>query len=85
MPRYWFRQKQFGYGATPNTWQGWLFTIVLALFIAALAFGADFVRDDRERLLLIAVGLPAVLVPFVLIGHAKTDGGWRWKWGQKID
>ena len=38
--------EEFGYGATPNTWQGWLFTIVLALFIAALAFGADFVRDD---------------------------------------
>jgi hypothetical protein len=27
MPRYWFRQKTFGYGATPNTWQGWVFLL----------------------------------------------------------
>jgi len=55
MPRYWFRQKQFGYGATPNTWQGWLFTVAGALLVSALAFGADFVAPDTERLLLIAV------------------------------
>jgi len=42
MATYRFKAKQFGYGATPNTWQGWLFTIALALFVAALAFGADF-------------------------------------------
>ena len=84
MPRYWFRQKQFGYGATPNTWQGWLFTIAGALLVTLLAFGADFVRHDTERLLLIAVGLPAVLVPFILIGHAKTEGGWRWRWGRDV-
>jgi hypothetical protein len=84
MPRYWFRQKQFGYGATPNTWQGWLFTIAGALLVTLLAFGADFVRHDTERLLLIAVGLPAVLIPFVLIGHAKTEGGWRWRWGRDV-
>jgi hypothetical protein len=81
MPRYWFRQKQFGYGATPNTWQGWLFTVAGALLVSALAFGADFVRHDTERLLLIAVGLPVVLIPFVLITHVKTKGGWRWKRG----
>jgi hypothetical protein len=80
MPRYWFRQKDFGYGATPNTWQGWLFTIALALFVAALAFGADFVRTDGQRFLLIAIGLPVGLIPFILIGHAKTEGGWRWRW-----
>lgn len=82
MPRYWFRQKQFGYGATPNTWQGWIFTIASALSVAGLAFGADFVRDDRLRLMLIAVGLPAVLISFVLIGQVKTEGGWRWRRGR---
>jgi len=83
MPRYWFRQKQFGYGATPNTWQGWIFTISGTLLIAALALGADFVRDNRVRLVIIAVGLPMVLIPFILVAHAKTEGGWRWRWSQK--
>ena len=82
MPRYWFRQKQFGYGATPNTWQGWLFTITGVLLIAAVVFGADFVRDDGPRLLLIAIGIPLVLIPFVLISYAKTEGGWHWHWGK---
>jgi hypothetical protein len=83
MPRYWFRQKQFGYGATPNTWQGWLFTIAGVVGMAAVIFGADAVRDNTQRLLLVAIGVPVVLIPFVLIAHAKTEGGWRWKWGPK--
>ena len=83
MPRYWFRPKQFGYGATPSTWQGWLLTIVGALLIAGLAFGVDFVRNDMMRLVMVAVGIPLVLIPFVLITHAKTEGGWRWRWGTK--
>ena len=31
MPRYWFRQKNFGYGATPNTWEGWVLSIIICL------------------------------------------------------
>jgi hypothetical protein len=83
MPRYWFRQKRLGYGATPNTWQGWVFTIASALAVAALAFGADFVRDNTMRFLMIAAGMPLVLIPVVLIAHAKTEGGWRWRWDSK--
>lgn len=83
MPRYWFRPKQFGYGATPSTWQGWLFTIAGALLIAALAFGVDFVRDNMMRLILVAVGVPLVLIPFLWITHAKTEGGWHWRWDSK--
>jgi hypothetical protein len=85
MPRYWFRQKRFGYGATPNTWQGWVFTIMGVLLISLLAFGADFVRDNGQRVLLIAIGMPLVLVPFVLVAHAKTEGGWRWRAGNQHD
>ncbi len=67
-----FRQKKFGYGATPNTWLGWLFTIAGAVLTLAVIIAADFMRDDGVRLVLIAVGLPLVLVPTVLISHAKT-------------
>ena len=38
MAKYWFRQKTFGIGAAPNTWQGWLFTIAGAvLFLGEAA------------------------------------------------
>jgi len=76
MPRYWFRQKRFGYGATPNTWQGWLFTIISAALTVGVIIAADFQADNTRRFLLIAIGLPLVLVPTVLISHAKTEGGW---------
>ncbi len=81
MPRYWFRQKTFGYGATPNTWQGWLLTIASALLTIGIIVAAEFMRDDATRLMLIAVGLPLVLIPTVMITHAKTEGGWRWRAG----
>ena len=81
MAKYWFRQKRFGYGATPNTWQGWLFTIASAVLTVAVVIAADFQADNAKRFLLIAIGLPLVLVPTVFISHAKTEGGWRWRSG----
>jgi hypothetical protein len=81
--KYWFRQKKFGYGATPNCWQGWLVLIAGALATVAVIIAADFQRDDATRFLLIAIGLPLILVPTVWIAHAKTDGGWRCRWSAK--
>ena len=83
MSRFCFRQKQFGYGATPNSWQGWLFTLAGISLVAGVVFMADFIRDDTMRLLLIAIGLPMILIPAIWISHAKTEGGWRWHWGPK--
>jgi hypothetical protein len=31
--KYWFKPKMYGWGFVPITWQGWLFTIVLLLFV----------------------------------------------------
>jgi hypothetical protein len=31
MSRYWFRPKRYGYGATPITWEGWVFTLAIVL------------------------------------------------------
>ena len=29
MSRYWFKPKRYGYGATPITWEGWVFTLLI--------------------------------------------------------
>lgn len=34
--RPWFRRKTFGYGWTPQTWQGWLITIASAAVVIAI-------------------------------------------------
>ncbi|MBS0280628.1 MAG: hypothetical protein JSR25_05665 [Proteobacteria bacterium] len=82
MARYWFRQKRFGYGATPNTWQGWLLTALSAALTMGVVIAANLMHDNFTRFFIIAIGLPLVLVPTVLISHAKTDGGWRWRSGR---
>jgi hypothetical protein len=82
MPKYWFRQKSFGYGATPNTWQGWALTIVsLALLFGVVMFGPA-IRNNVLRAVWMVMGLAAVLVPFCAIAYAKTEGGWRWRNGR---
>ncbi len=80
MARYWFRQKRFGYGATPNTWQGWLFTLVGVALIFGIVFGADrYVTDVTTQEEVIIGGMIIVLVPFCWISYVKTEGGWRWR------
>jgi hypothetical protein len=50
--------------------------------LVALVMAADFTRNDGWRFWLIALGLPLVVVPGMLIAHAKTEGGWHWRWGK---
>jgi hypothetical protein len=81
MPRYWFRQKHFGYGATPNTWQGWTLTVVsLALLFGVVMFGPA-IRDNGVRALWIVLGAALVVGPATLLAWRKTEGGWRWRSG----
>jgi hypothetical protein len=82
MPRYWFRQKTFGYGATPSTWQGWVLTVVgLVLLFGVVMFGPA-IRDNVLRALWMVTGLAVVLVSFCAIAYVKTEGGWRWRNGR---
>jgi hypothetical protein len=75
-PGYWFAPKRYGWGAVPATWEGWaltLGTLVLAGMVQQLA-------EERSAL------YQLVFIP--LLGGAvglcwlKTDGGWRWLWGE---
>ncbi|MGY8997663.1 MAG: hypothetical protein ACKVH7_14560 [Alphaproteobacteria bacterium] len=34
----WFRKKKYGFGFSPNTWQGWLITVVVVIIVIAIAF-----------------------------------------------
>ena len=81
MKRYWFRQKTFGYGATPNTWEGWALTFAGIALTIALVYLGPSIRDDTQRLLWIVLGLALIWVPFGLLAKRKTEGGWRWRSG----
>lgn len=74
--RPWFRQKVYGYGAgLPIAWQGWA---LLALHLAMIA-GLVFRLQDRPLVLAAAVAAAAILP--LPIYAARTEGGWRWRWG----
>jgi hypothetical protein len=74
-PGYWFRPKRFGFGATPVTWQGWATTLA---FGAAAGLVVNFAAH-RERLWLVLL-VPLVAV-FLWLVAVKTDGDWRFRWG----
>jgi len=81
MPRYWFRQKKFGYGATPSTWQGWALSIVSCLLLFAVVLTGPAIRDNRLRAVWMILGCAAIVAPTTWIAYLKTEGGWRWRNG----
>ena len=79
MAKYWFRQKSFGYGATPNTWQGWLLSIAGCVGLFGVVLLGPTIKDNILRALWLVLGIIAILVPFLIISWRKTEGGWRWR------
>jgi hypothetical protein len=82
MPRYWFRQKQLGYGPTPSTWQGWLFMSFSCLAVFAVILSAPAIRDNLLRAAWVVLGLSITVLVTVTVSRLKTEGGWRWRNGQ---
>lgn len=78
--RPWFRAKSHGYGAgLPIAWQGWL---MLGLHIAAI-LGLAMLLPDNPVLFAILT-LFCAIAPLPLY-RARTEGGWRWRWGKRGD
>jgi hypothetical protein len=59
----WFGPKRFGYGYGPRTWQGWVVTGVLVLFVILVAT----VTKGHMPWILIGI-IPAIAVPFIIMG-----------------
>ena len=83
MARYWFRQKKFGYGATPSTWEGWAVTVISALAVFGVILSGPMIRDNVLRAVWIGVGLLVTVLVTVSITYRKTEGGWRWRNGKE--
>jgi hypothetical protein len=81
MPRYWFRQKTFGYGATPNTWEGWTLSIIICLCLFGVVLLGPAIRDNTIRALWMVLGIALTVGVFIFIAFRKTEGGWRWRSG----
>ena len=80
--RYWFKPKQYGYGAVPVTWEGWAFTLLVAVLIAA-ASAYVFAGGAPSPMAIVvwAVIVAAIVAGSVPVVRSKTEGSWRWRWG----
>ena len=87
MTRYWFRPKRYGYGATPVTWEGWVLTAgiaaVVALSVVAMNLLVD--RSNVGSWFAWAAFTVIAVLWMVRISRQRTDGEWRWRWGQRPD
>lgn len=77
---YWFRAKRYGIGAgLPIKWQGWV--LLLSYILAMAGIGQLTVIDAAmPRAFAFALFL-TVTAGFLMIVHKRTEGGWRWRWG----
>ena len=85
MSTYWFRPKRYGYGATPVTWQGWgvVFAAVAVIALAAVFFlGRHHPLGVPTLLAFFASEVVVLAVLWVIVRH-KTEGEWRWRWGNR--
>jgi hypothetical protein len=87
MTEYWFKPQDYGYGATPTSWKGWVavaayVAVVLVLALSLAALPADMPEGPgawQVATWLIMVGV--LTLGFIRLCRAKTDGEWKWRWG----
>jgi hypothetical protein len=90
MSEFWFEPKRYGYGATPTSWQGWALTIGYVLVLAALGLPLLALQEaggsDLGLWLIPAwlAGIAMTTIVFLRICRARTNGAWRWRWGEKV-
>jgi O-antigen/teichoic acid export membrane protein len=83
MSTYWFRPKRYGYGATPVNWQGWALTFAaVAVIVVATLTVVRHTALDAVFWVAVAIDF-AVILALIEISRRKTDGEWRWRWGDR--
>ncbi len=82
---YWFKAKQYGYGAQPVTWQGWVLSLIPLLVVVPGIWWITTHRSAANLTAILAWVLLMVVVTAVIavISARKTDSPWRWRWGRE--
>ncbi len=79
----WFRAKEYGWGWTPATWQGWLLMLVYVVLVSFIFSHFDSISlsfsDSRIILFPLTVLLKFLLILFCFATGEKPS----WRWGRK--
>jgi Na+/melibiose symporter-like transporter len=79
---YWFKPKQYGYGATPVTWQGWALTIAAMIVIVFASLLIPVLADGSPWIYAAIVVDVIAIAALWIVAWRKTDGEMRWRWGK---
>ncbi len=78
MGKPWFRVKRYGFGAgLPCSWEGW--ALLAGFLVVVVASGV--VLTERNPMLHFGVVLASTAI-VVVVSWRKSDGPWKWRWGQ---
>ena len=89
MADYWFKPKSHGYGAAPANWKGWAATagfivatwIILWPWILSPSLAGE--QPSAAGIVTTFAALAVATLGFVWLSKIKTDGAWKWRWGDK--
>ena len=81
MTAYWFKPKRYGYGATPTSWQGWAVTLGTVAAMVAVSLFLRLTEPHYWALAALIAFDVLALAFLVFVSRRKTDGEWRWRWG----
>ncbi len=81
--RYWFKNKYYGWGWRPATWQGWLIMAVYVAIVVWIFRDVDSQSHSGSDTL-IGMVVPVILLTVALIVICwKTGEKPEWRWGKK--
>lgn len=89
MRDYWFKPKSHGYGAAPANWKGWVATAAFVAAVYAILWPwvlAPTFSDELPTTGGIVGSIALVVIAtagFIWLTKIKTDGEWKWRWGEK--
>ena len=85
---YWFRPKRYGYGAEPLNWKGWMAVVIYVAVVMSFTVPLMILPALNEPncaggdVTIWLTLMVVVTLAFVWLCWVKTDGQWRWRWGQ---
>jgi len=76
----WFRAKRYGWGWTPNSWQGWL---AIGVFVTLIVGGSMFLFGDEPettgQIVLFVAWFVSCLMCLLVVSYRKGEKpGWHW-------
>lgn len=82
MKTLWFRNKTYGWGWYPASWQGWVVLAVFILMLLVNALGLITTPEPTPSMLVWFFVREIVLIALVIVICYRTGEKPRWQWGK---